>query len=113
LSGSHTFRDPGQLSHRFDLESLAEVADGFGGLTRTWTVMAQIWGALRPLSAKAQQLAQQRDEETTHRVVVRFRDDIASGWRLRMGYRTFRIETVIDPDETRRYLELTCVEEGR
>lgn len=113
MSGARTFRDPGQLSHRFVVEELSEQADGFGGLTRTWTQLDHVWGTLRPLSAKARQLAQQRDEETTHRVVLRFRDNLASGWRLRMGYRTFRVETVIDPDETRRYLELTCVEEGR
>ncbi|MEL6751338.1 MAG: phage head closure protein [Pseudomonadota bacterium] len=113
MTGGRVFRDPGQLSHRFVLEALSEQSDGFGTLTETWAEVADVWGALRPLTAKVRLLAQQRDEETTHRVILRFRTDVASGWRLRMGYRHFRIETVIDPDETRRYLELTCVEEGR
>ncbi len=107
------FRDPGQLSHRFAVEMPVETPDGFGGLAVQWTEVDHVWGALRPLSAKARQLAQQTDEETTHRIILRFRDDVASGWRMRMGYRTFAVSTVHDPDERRRYIECQCAEEGR
>ena len=82
-------------------------------LAREWRPVDDVWAALRPLSARALQLAQQTDERTTHRAVMRFRADVASGWRLRMGYRYFAVQTVHDPDERRRYIECLCEEEGR
>ncbi len=105
--------DPGALNHRFVLESLTETPNGLGEMNQSWQVVADVWGTLGPAKPTSNQLAQQRQEMLTHEIVLRFRPDIMSGWRLREGVRTFEIITVHDPDECSQYLVCMTREEGR
>jgi len=105
--------DPGALTHRLTLERRNESPDGCGGTDVTWSAVASIWGVVKPHRAIAFDRADQTDEELTHTITCRFRNDVASGWRLTMDERTFDVVTVHDPDERRRYIELQTREQGR
>ncbi len=105
--------DPGQLRHRLTLQSLTETQDAAGAADLTWTDVADVWAHLRPVSGTSAVIAQQADESLTHEIAIRFRDDVASGWRFVTGERTFRIVTVYDPDERQCYLICSTTEEGR
>ena len=108
-----TFMDAGMLKHRVTLERLVETPDLGGGLTITWNEVTTIWASIESVRAAMRNLAQQSRETVTHRIILRYRDDVASGWRFRKGNRTFRIITVHDPDETGRYLVCRTEEERR
>ena len=105
--------DPGQLSHRFELEKIIETSDGMGGTTISWETVAHVWGSLSPVRARSLELAQQIDERLTHRIVIRFRDDVQSGWRFIKENRLFVIKSIADADETKRYLNCDTLEQGR
>ncbi|GAB1581394.1 phage head closure protein [Phyllobacterium phragmitis] len=107
------FIDAGRLRTELVLERLRPVADGIGGYTETWEEFATLWGRIEPVSDTARYFGAQPLEEITHRITVRFRDDIASGMRLRKGGRHFMILTVHDPDESGRYSLCRVREEGR
>ncbi len=108
-----TFLDAGRLNQQLGLEQRVETPDGSGGTTVSFVEVAKVWALLEPVAAAMRNLAQQSTETVTHRISIRYRDDIASGWRFTKGTRTFRIITVHDPDETGRYLVCRTGEEGR
>ncbi|WP_420959902.1 phage head closure protein [Brucella sp. IR073] len=107
------FIDAGRFSSELALERLAPVPDGIGGYTEDWQEIATLWGRIEPVSDTARTFGQQPLEEITHRITLRFRDDIASGMRLRKGQRVFTILTVHDPNESGRYCLCRVREEGR
>ena len=107
------FFDPGRLNHRMQLERIVETPDGCGGTAISWVPLATVWAAVSPRRTVQTTEAQQRIERVLHDITVRFRADLGSDCRLRMGSRTFEIDTVHDPDESRRYLVCTTREEGR
>lgn len=108
-----TFLDAGRLKHHIALERPVETPDGSGGVTITWSEVASLWAAIEPVGAAMRNLAQQSSETITHRITVRFRNEIASGWRFKKATRTFRIITIHDPDETSRYQICRTEEEGQ
>jgi len=108
-----TFIDAGVLKHRLVLEQVIETSDGSGGAIITWSEVATLWASIDSVHAAMRHLAQQSQETITHRITLRYRKDVASGWRFRKGDRIFKIITVRDPDETGRYLVCRTEEEGR
>ena len=108
-----TFLDAGRLNQRLGLEQPVETPDASGGAEIAWTEVAVVWAALEPVGAAMRDIAQQSSEVISHRVSLRYRSDIASGWRFTRGNRTFSIITLHDPDETGRYLVCRTEEVGR
>ena len=108
-----TFADPGQLAHRLELQQPLEVSDGCGGLSVTWSTAGQVWAMLVPTRDTQNLEADQSRETISHLITIRFRGDVASGWRFVLGDRTFMILTIHDPDEGQTFLVARTVEEGR
>ncbi|MFB9951346.1 phage head closure protein [Rhizobium puerariae] len=107
------FFDPGQMTARLDLEAPERAADGQGGAVVNWQVAASLWARIEPVSFLVTEEAAAERGTITHRIWIRFREDVAAGQRLRKGARTFAVKLVRDPDETRRYLVCQCEEEAR
>lgn len=106
------FLDPGRLRHRLMLEAPVAAADGLGGHLVTWVEIATVDALVEPRSESSRFGADQTREETTHRVTLRHRPDVASGSRFRFGARILEIVTVHDPDESGRYLVCRTREKG-
>jgi SPP1 family predicted phage head-tail adaptor len=96
--------DPGWLRHRVVIEAPEETADGAGGATVTWMPLAAVWAAIEPVSAGERITAGRLTGIVTHRVTMRFRDDVTGGMRVIHRGRAYRILVASDPDERRRYL---------
>jgi len=107
------FIDAGRFSSELALERLRPVPDGIGGYAERWEEVATLWARVEPVSDATRTFGAQPLEEITHRITMRFRDDIASGMRLRKAARHFIILTVHDPDESGRYCLARVREEGR
>jgi len=104
------FVDPGRLSARLALEMSADLSDGQGGLLEDWTVVAELWGRIEALRSKAGEVAGAATAPVTHRVTIRYRDDIRHAMRFVYRDRTLLIRSLRDPDESRRYLVCDCEE---
>jgi SPP1 family predicted phage head-tail adaptor len=102
----------GRLRHRVTLESAAETPDGAGGATVTWSAVASLWAEIVPVKADERGIGEGEGDLTTHRIVVRKRDDISTGDRFTLGARLFRIRSVTDMQEDGRFLTCLCEEEG-
>ncbi len=107
------FIDPGQLNGELTLEELRPEADGMGGYVEAWAEIAMLWGRIEPVSVTQRNFGTRPQPEATHRILLRFHDNLSTAMRLRKGARLFRLNTVHDPDQTGRYLVCMAVEEGR
>ncbi|MGH6770075.1 MAG: phage head closure protein [Xanthobacteraceae bacterium] len=88
----------GELRHRLVLEAPVETPDGAGGVTRSFAVLATLWAKVTPVSVRERMEAAARGATVTHRIVIRFRDDVTTRHRLRAGARIFRIVALRDQD---------------
>ncbi|KQS96488.1 MULTISPECIES: phage head closure protein [unclassified Rhizobium] len=105
--------DPGQFSARLDLEMRSDTGDGQGGVVTAYAVTGSVWARIEPVAVEVGEVADEAGFAVTHRIWIRFRNDIGAGMRFRKGGRVFVIRAFSDPDETRRYLVCRCTEEGR
>ena len=98
------FVDPGALRTELIQELCETGQDTNGGLTENWSEEAGVMARIEPVTATSVFGADQTLESVTHRVTLRWRENIASGMRFTKGARRFNIVTVHDPDERGRYL---------
>ncbi|MCY0094440.1 phage head closure protein [Hoeflea ulvae] len=104
------FVDPGRLSARLALEAQADLPDGQGGVTEGWTLLAELWGRIEPLRATAGEQAGAATAPVSHRVTIRYREDVRHAMRFVHRGRVLEIRSLHDPDERRRYLVCDCEE---
>ncbi len=105
--------DPGQLSARLDLEMRNDAGDGQGGIVAGFVPVTSLWARIEHVCVSEEERADAEMFTVTHRIWIRFREDIAADMRFCKGARIFTIRAFHDPDETRRYLVCRCAEEGR
>lgn len=105
------FSPPAPLCHRLLLQGRSEQVTDEGELLTTWTNVAKLWGALTDSRVVRSEEAQQMAEVAQHRIIIRHRRDVVSGWRFVLNEQQLTILTVIDPDQSRRFLSCLC-EEG-
>jgi SPP1 family predicted phage head-tail adaptor len=105
--------DPGLLRHRVGLERPQGTSDGSGGETIAWTPVATLWARIDPIGATESAIAGHLTTMATHKITIRWRDDVVGGMRIVFRGRHFRVRAVFDPDERQRYLVLATEEERR
>ncbi len=102
--------DPGLLNRRLVLEAPDESADGAGGVTRGFEAVATLWVSVTPVSAARQIEAERLGARITHRLHLRYSDNITTRHRFRDGERIYRIVALRDRDGRRRFLEIEAEE---
>ena len=100
----------GQLRTRAVLEAPDDSVDDAGALVRIWRPVASIWAKVSPRRGAEVFVAGAQESVLTSEVVVRWRPDIASPMRLRVGERALLIRVAFDPDGHRRFLVCVCEE---
>jgi SPP1 family predicted phage head-tail adaptor len=104
----------GPLRHNLALERVSIARDEGGGAVETWSEVARVWGAVEATGGSLPFLADAHRARTTHRIMLRWRSDVSTADRLRLGTgptsRLFRIATIADPDGRRRALTCACEE---
>jgi len=107
-------RDPalaGRLRDRLIVEVPIDVADGFGGLTRSYQVSTTVWGVIVPYQIRTGRGPDQDGQVISQLVVMRWRSDIETGMRLRKGTRILRICQLADADGRRMRMVCLCEED--
>jgi SPP1 family predicted phage head-tail adaptor len=96
--------DPGALNRRLVLEEPVEAADGSGGVTRSFSTVATLWGSVEPVSARGGVAADVLGATITHRIRIRIGAEVTLHHRFRDGDAVFRIVAIRDRD--RRFLDI-------
>lgn len=100
----------GAMRQRLSLEAATESTDESGALQIAWAPLGDLWGQITPASSGDRFIAERQEESVTHRILIRWRADVESGMRFRLGTRTFLIRAAFDPDERQRVLICRCEE---
>lgn len=112
-------RDPGRrlediasrLRQRIMIQQPDNTADDAGGVTKSWEDLAPVWAEVEPISASEVLQADSLRSEVTHRVTIRYRDDVTNAMRILFEGRVFNIRAVTNLLERGILLELLA-EEG-
>ena len=99
----------GGLRDRLTLESLVRSDDGGGGATVTWMAVADLWGAVRPITGEERLHADAVTGRVTHQVWIRYRGDVVPAMRFRSAARILEIVAILDPGRRDR-LQCLCEE---
>lgn len=100
-----------RLRNRVALEQPADVADGAGGYTRSYTTIATVWAEILPMNGQEKLDAQKLQSSLMHRITIRYRTDVNATWRVRYGTRLFNIRAVMNNEERNGSL-IMIAEEG-
>lgn len=98
----------GALRQRLVIERPVTIVDGGGGKAISWQSLDNkpvIWAKITPLSAGKKTTASQNEHGATHKILLRFRDDLRPDMRFRKGARIFIIMALLPLDENQRFLE--------
>jgi SPP1 family predicted phage head-tail adaptor len=95
---------PGALDRRLVLEAPVETSDGAGGVTRSYETVATLWASVEPVSARGGVEADAAGATVTHRIQIRYDDDITLRHRFRDGGAVYRIVAMRERD--RRFLDI-------
>lgn len=100
----------GELRRRVTLEGYVDLPDETGGFDRSFVAMGKVWAKVEALSAQTQFMEQRLEETRSFAVTLRWRSDVVSQMRLRLGARKLVVMSVEDPDGTARFLRCLCQE---
>jgi SPP1 family predicted phage head-tail adaptor len=101
----------GELNRRIALLEPIETLDGQGGSSTTFIESAKVWAKIEPLESREMQFAGGDEASISHRITIRYRSGIRSGWRVSYSGRTF--EAVGPPRdllERHQFIEIDCFE---
>ena len=100
-----------EMRHRITFQRPVKTDDSHKGHTVAWQDLMTVWASVEPLSGREYFAAHQIAAEVTHRVKVRYRQDITVKMRIKHLDRVLAIESIIDKEERHQTLEIFCREE--
>lgn len=96
--------------HRVTIQELREGQDEAGQPFQEWQDVATVWASVEPLRGTEYWAAAQVQAERTVRIRIRYRPGIRPDMRVLYTGRVFNIQSIIDPEERHRELQLMCRE---
>lgn len=102
------------LKHRITFQQLTNTPDGQGGFTEAWANIAsvpEVWAKVEPVSASERFFSQQIQPLVTHKVTIRWRNDLNASMRISHEGRIFQIHGIRSLDEE-RFWTLIDAQEG-
>ncbi len=101
----------GDLRRLVRLWKPERTADAGGAAQTSFEDMGADHAAVR-LRSQAERVSDARaDGVATHEIRLRHREDIAGGWRIAGGAKSYRVLAAADPDGRRRWTQCLCEEE--
>lgn len=102
---------PGDLTETITIEAETRTADGGGGSTRAWTLVAMVAAAVQPIAATEREDRGAVRAVAQTRFVIYRRADIAETMRLTWGGNVYHV-AAIDPDSNDPLFMVLLAERG-
>jgi SPP1 family predicted phage head-tail adaptor len=102
----------GSLREYLSLQRSVRAVDAYGQSIQTWATFAFVWGKVEPLLGSGRLADQIIQTQATHRVRIRYRQDLRITDRLSWGDtpRILEIVQITDPDGRNAEHVLLCKE---
>lgn len=98
--------NPGDLDQRVRIETQSNASDGYGGSVLTWTLLAEVWARVRPVSGRERAEAAAVEAPALYRVVIRRRSDLTEGMRVVWNGQAFNLRFIADGGGREPYMTL-------
>lgn len=85
-------------------------SDGMGGQDIDWVDLFQANGDVRPLTGREVLMGMQREASVSHRIFIRYREDLLPSDRIVMRGKPMQIIAIINIEMRNRWLELQCLQ---
>ena len=102
----------GKMRRRVTIEQKLSAADGGGGASESWVPIDTVWAWMHPVGQAEPVQGEQKRSLRTFEITMRYRSDVTPAHRLVFGQTVLAILSVIDREDARRWLVLTCEEGG-
>ena len=100
-----------KLNRRLTFQRLEAKEDEMGQDKSVWQDYKTIWGSVKPYKSSEYNFMGKLKPEVSHRIYVRFRNDITADMRIKYHGRIVTIEgSPLDIDERHELLEIQCRE---
>lgn len=109
-----------RLRHRLTLQAEVQTNDGAGGYSKSWQNIADIWAEIIPVTAVSSRIisasgketpfAGQPQAEMSHKILIRYRDDVTPAMRFLFDNRIFNIRHVANVEEKDEILQILAQE---
>ena len=101
----------GSLRHNITIQAKAEVDDGIGGYTETWSTFATVAATISPVKGVEAMELKKLESEITHKIFIRHLAGVTAKMRILFGSRQFDIVGAPrNADERNIYLEIMATE---
>ena len=100
----------GALRHRVTIERPVRTSDAGGTATIAWTSLGSVFARIEPVAGHEIEIGDGVAGRMTHKVLVRWRDDLLPEMRIVAGPRILEIRAVLDLEGRRRWLQCLCEE---
>ena len=101
----------GDLNQRVILQYPTKASDGMGNSVLTWANAAVVWAKIYTSRSEESVQAMASTGIAIHSVVIRYRTDIRSSWRIQYGNTNYAIiGPPIDIDRAHKFLDIKCKE---
>ena len=103
--------DIGKLNKRITFQKCTVSEDEMGQDKTSWQDFKTVWATVKPYKSSESNFMKKLKPEVSHRIYVRFRNDITADMRINYHGRIFSIEgPPLDVDEKHEILEIQCEE---
>ncbi|SHK48897.1 phage head closure protein [Paramaledivibacter caminithermalis] len=102
----------GELRDRVTIQENILTPDGYGGFSEVWQDKYTVWANIKPLRGREYFEMKKVQSEITHKITIRFRNDINTSNRIKYKGQIFYIKSIIDIDNRHRFLEIMCIGSG-
>lgn len=96
----------GKLNKRVFFQKPVIEPDGYGGEKVSYQDVFEAWAYIEPLRDYEKYLHAQLQSGATHRVVIRYREDLTKEMRIIFRGRIYKIESIIEENFEKRFLIL-------
>ncbi len=97
---------PGALRHRIKIQRQTYTPDNAGGGVNTWADYAEVRAFVKPQSGNEKLYSMRLEAEVTHRIFIRYRDDLTTTDRINFNGRLMQIRALINLEEANRFIEI-------
>lgn len=102
--------NPGKLNKRVQIMKFDQISDGGGGFEEGLVPVKKVWANISPVSGREKWQAQQAQSEITHKVTIRYTEEVNRSHIISFNNKNFDIQYLINVDEENRFLEIQVLE---
>lgn len=100
----------GALRHRVTIERPLRTAEDGGTASIAWSSVGTVFARIEAVGGREIEVADGVTGRITHKVLIRWREDVLPEMRIVAGTRILDIRAALDSDGRRRWLRCLCEE---